>query len=154
MDDLYNISILSDTEDILEYGDNITDPFNILDVKALKIDGDFSAIFSMIDIDNLDNETSEFNEDYWEGAIGGQDFLLMTPELKSFYLRFAWWICREIIYSPNGTNHLNIADLLKDGSDFNIKIFIYHTGVYYKLAVMGPSGTQLIIKFKDNSVLA
>lgn len=153
MDDVYNISILSDTEDILEYGDAANDPFGILDVRSLKIDGDFSKVLSMIDMDNLDNETSDFNEDYWEGIIGGQDFILMTPELKSFYLRFAWWICREIIYSPNGTNYLNITDLLKDGSDLNIKIFIYHTRDYYKLTVMLQSGAQLIIKFKDNTVL-
>lgn len=153
MDDVYNISILSDTEDILEYGDIANDPFGILDVRSLKIDGDFSKVFSMIDMDNLENETSDFNEDYWEGIIGGQDFILMTPELKSFYLRFAWWVCREIIYSPEGTTYLNIADLLKDGSDYNIKTYVYNTGNYFKLAVMLSSGAQFIIKFKDNTVL-
>ena len=43
-------SILSDIDDILAEGDQLANPFNLLDVKSIKLDPQFNQIFDIIDI--------------------------------------------------------------------------------------------------------
>lgn len=152
MDDLYNISILSDIEENIEYGNELTDPFNILNIKSLSVVGDFTPFISVLDINKLYYDTSEFNEEHWEENVSIQD-LLISEELKNVYLRFAWWLCNKIIYNTRDVNILNIKDIIKNNIDFVVKIFIYNSFNSYILSITLPNDSQLIIKFKDNTIL-
>lgn len=151
MDDLYNISILDGVETTIEQGNELVDPFNVLDVKSIKFDPDFIKIFNLIDIENLCNETLDFDEDEWNHLISQ---LIISEEDKSYLIRFAWWVCRELVFGPESIHSINIVDLLKN-QDKNsyIRTFVYAGSNIYKIAITLPAGEQMIIKFNNNKIL-
>ena len=143
---------MDNIEDTLSYGDEKTDPFNLLDVKAIKFDPDFIKIFNLIDIENLCNETSDFDEDEWDSLISQ---LIISEEDKNYLIRFAWWVCRELVFGPESIHSINIVDLLKDqNNNFYIRTFIYAGNNIYKIAITLPTGDQMIIKFNNNKILS
>ena len=149
-----NNSILNDIDISLDRGDSFIDPFSLLKVQNIKIDGNVNQWFNNIDIDSLINETADLDIDEFENLLIGNEFLLMDYEVKDLYLRFSWWMCRELIFSPVGIHSINIVDILKDQSkNIYVKIFIYSTNNAYKLAIALPNGTQIIIKFLDNTYI-
>lgn len=143
-------SILSDIDDILTEGDQLADPFNLLDVKSIKMDPQFNALFENIDIENLYNETIDFDPDEWQNIFG---VILVEEDLKESLLRFAWWMCREIIYSPKNTFKINITDLLNNQEkELYINIYIYKMDEYQFLFQL-KDGAKMVIKFENISVL-
>lgn len=151
MDDLYNISILDNIDNQFSYGDKVVDPFTILDVRSIKIDSEFIEVFEIIDLENLYNETSDFDINNYQHLI----CQLMTDEDdREILLRFSWWICRELIFSPEGKHYINIIDICKDQEkDTYLKIFIYHLNGFYRIGINVPDGPGIIIKFTNNKVL-
>lgn len=151
MNDLYNVSILDEIEETLDYGDKAADPFKILDVKSIKVDNDFINVFDIIDLENLFNETTDFEEEKWEDLISQ---LVISEEDKAYLTRFSWWICREILFGPEGTHLINIVDILKNQEkNFYVKIFIYTMNDFHRIGINLPTGAGIVIKFKNNSPL-
>lgn len=152
MDDAYKYSsILFDIDISLERGTELVNPFNLLGVKSIQIDPQFNKLFNIIDFENLYNETSGFDTEEWYDIFSA---ILYQEELKDALLRFAWWVCRELIFGPKGVHTINIIDLLnKSEKDFYIKIFLYSNSECYKMAIKLPDGSQMIIKFTNNTIL-
>ena len=143
-------SILSDIDISLERGTELADPFNLLDVKSIKMDPQFNALFENIDLENLYNETIDFDPDEWQNIFG---VILVEEDLKESLLRFAWWMCREIIYSPKNTFKINITDLLNNQEkELYINIYIYKMDEYQFLFQL-KDGSKMVIKFENISKL-
>ena len=150
MDNYEYPSILSDIDISLERGTELADPFNLLDVKSIKMDPQFNALFENIDLENLYNETIDFDPDEWQNIFG---VILVEEDLRESLLRFAWWMCREIIYSPKNTFKINITDLLNNQEkELYINIYIYKMDEYQLLFQL-KDGAKMVIKFTNNSVL-
>ena len=143
-------SILSDIDISLERGTELADPFNLLDVKSIKLDPQFNALFEDIDLENLYNETIDFDPNEWQNIFG---VILVEEDLKESLLRFAWWMCREIIYSPKNTFKINITDLLNNQEkELYINIYIYKMDEYQFLFQL-KDGSKMVIKFENISKL-
>ena len=128
MDNYEYPSILSDIDISLERGTELADPFNLLDVKSIKMDPQFNTLFEDINLENLYNETIDFDPDEWQNIFG---VILVEEDLKESLLRFAWWMCREIIYSPKNIYKINITDLLNNQEkELYINIYIYKMDEY------------------------
>ena len=150
MDNYEYPSILSDIDISLERGTELADPFNLLDVKSIKMDPQFNTLFEDINLENLYNETIDFDPDEWQNIFG---VILVEEDLKESLLRFAWWMCREIIYSPKKLHRINITDILNNPEkDLYINIYIYQSDIYQLLFQL-KDGTKMVIKFANNSVL-
>ena len=144
-------SILSDIDISLERGTELVDPFNLLDVKSIKLDPQFNTLFEDIDLENLYNETIDFDPDDWQNIFG---VILVEEDLKESLLRFAWWMCREIIYSPKKLHKINITDLLNNQEkELYINIYIYQSSDMYQLLFQLKDGAKMVIKFTNNSAL-
>lgn len=151
MDDLYNISILDDIETTINQGNEMVNPFNMLDVISIKFDLGFIGVFDKIDLENLYNETIDFDIENYQYLISN---VLIDEDNKENILRFTWWICRELIYGPEGKHNINIIDLLKDQSkNYYIKIFVYAMNDSYRIGINLPDQSSMIIKFKNNDTL-
>lgn len=152
MDDAYKYpSVLSDIDISLDLGSDLIDPFKLLNVKSIQLDPQFNKIFTHIDFENLYNETSEFDPEEWYNVFS---VILYQEELKDALLRFAWWVCREILFGPKNIHVINISDLLnKSENELYIKIFLYSSSEYYKIAIKLSTGAQMIIKFTNNEAL-
>lgn len=143
-------SILSDIDDILAEGDQLANPFNLLDVKSIKLDPKFNQIFDIIDLENLYNETIDFDPEEYQNIFG---VILVEEDLRDALLRFAWWMCREIIYGPKNIHKINITDLLNNQEkELYINIYIYKTDEYQFLFQL-KDGAKMVIKFGNNSKL-
>ena len=150
MDNYEYPSILSDIDISLERGTELADPFNLLDVKSIKMDPQFNTLFEDINLENLYNETIDFDPDEWQNIFG---VILVEEDLKESLLRFAWWMCREIIYSPKNIYKINITDLLNNQEkELYINIYIYKTDEYQFLFQL-KDGSKMVIKFGNNSKL-
>ena len=149
-------SILSDIDVQLDVMDMHMDPFYMLDVDGVAFDGNFKELFAQIDVDALNSETMDFNINDWEHLTDTNHFILFDEQLKEYTLKLSWWLCRELLFAPEHTNRINIADIsLPNYLYKSLKVFIYNSTVHnrYKIAYSLPTGAQLIIRFKDNSVL-
>jgi hypothetical protein len=150
MDNYEYPSILSDIDISLERGTELVDPFNLLDVKSIKLDPQFNALFEYIDLENLYNETIDFDPDEWQNIFG---VILVEEDFKESLLRFAWWMCREIVYGPKNIHKINIIDLLNNQEkELYINIYIYKTDEYQFLFQL-KDGAKMVIKFGNNSKL-
>ena len=59
-------SILSDVDITIDNGDELVNPFNLLDVQSIKLDPSFNALFESIDLDKLYSETYDFDPGCYE----------------------------------------------------------------------------------------
>ena len=143
-------SILSDVDITIDNGDELVNPFNLLDVQSLKLDPSFNELFENIDLEKLYSETCDFDPTDWMDIFG---VVLIKEDLREALLRFAWWMCREIIFSPSKTTRINISDLLNNSEDLlYINIYIYQSDIYQLLFQL-KDGAKMVIKFTNNSVL-
>ena len=143
-------SILSDIDISLERGTELVDPFNLLDVKSIKLDPQFNNLFNDIDLESLYNETIDFDPDEWQNIFG---VILVEEDLRESLLRFAWWMCREIVYGPKNIYKINITDLLNNQEkELYINIYIYKMDEYQFLFQL-KDGAKMVIKFENISVL-
>lgn len=143
-------SILSDVDITIDNGDELINPFNLLDVQSIKLDPKFNALFESIDLEKLYSETCDFDPTDWMDIFG---VVLIQEDLREVLLRFAWWMCREIIFSPNKTTKINISDLLNNSEDLlYINIYIYHSDAYWFVFQL-KDGSKMVVKFLNNSVL-
>ena len=143
-------SILSDIDITLERGTELVDPFALLKVKSIKLDPKFNNLFNNINLENLYNETYDFDPDDYQDIFG---VILVEEDLKEALLRFAWWMCREIIFSPKELHKINITELLNNQEkELYINIYIYQSDVYQLLFQL-KDGSKMVIKFANNSVL-
>lgn len=143
-------SILSDIDDILAEGDQLSDPFNLLDAKSIKLDPAFNKIFDIIDLENLYNATIDFDPEEYQNIF---EVILVEEDLKDALLRFAWWMCREIVYGPKNTFKINITDLLNNQEkELYINIYIYKMDEYQFLFQL-KDGAKMVIKFENISKL-
>ena len=143
-------SILSDVDITIDNGDELVNPFNFLDVKSIKLDPRFNKLFENIDLEKLYSETCDFDPTDWMDIFG---VVLIQEDLREVLLRFAWWMCREIIFSPNMTTRINISDLLNNSEDLlYINIYIYHSDAYWFVFQL-KEGPKMVVKFLNNSVL-
>lgn len=158
-DRLYN-SILSDVEDTLSDGTELMDPFNMLDVQKIKFVGHFSDVYPHIDMDNLYNETEDFDIDTWEWVLD-ENLLLVDDELKYAMLRLAWWLCREILCIEVDSEFIKVKFNVDINSIFpshnrkSFYIYNYSPGLY-RLVIDLPGNKkdeELIINFKNVSNL-
>ena len=142
-------SILSDVDITIDNGDELVNPFNFLDVKSIKLDPRFNKLFENIDLEKLYSETCDFDPTDWMDIFG---VVLIQEDLREALLRFAWWMCREIIFSPSKTT-INISDLLNNSEDLlYINIYIYHSDAYWFVFQL-KDGPKMVVKFLNNSVL-
>ena len=159
-DNILNCSILDDIEDNLKVGDELLDPFNMLEVIEIKTIGDFISIEDHIDLDNLMNETEDCDIDKWEHLVNTDRYLFVSDELKDVILRLAWWLCREITcvqYDYEKEIHIKI-DInsifpLHNRTNFYIYKYTAYPDIY-KMAIDLPGNdVKLGIKFCNTEYL-
>ena len=145
-----NNSILSDVDITIDNGDELVNPFNFLDVKSIKLDPSFNELFENIDLEKLYSETCNFDPTDWMDIFG---VVLIKEDLREALLRFAWWMCREIIFSPSKTTRINISDLLNNSEDLlYINIYIYYSDTN-RFMFQLRDGAKMVVKFLNNSIL-
>ena len=153
--ELYN-SILNDVEDSFNDGNILMDPFNLLDVQKIKFIGHLSDVCSNIDMDNLYNETEDFDIDNWEYLLD-EKLVLVDDELKYILLRLAWWFCREILCTEIDSElvkvkfNININSIFPLHNKKSFYIYNYSPGLY-RLVIDIPGNKkdeELIINFKN-----
>lgn len=143
-------SILSDVDITIDNGDELVNPFNLLDVQSIKLDPSFNELFENIDLEKLYSETCDFDPTDWMDIFG---VVLIKEDLREALLRFAWWMCREIIFSPSKTTRINISDLLNNSEDLlYINIYIYYSDAN-RFVFQLRDGAKMVVKFLNNSIL-
>ena len=143
-------SILSDVDITIDNGDELVNPFNLLDVQSIKLDPSFNELFENIDLEKLYSETCDFDPTDWMDNFG---VVLIKEDLREALLRFAWWMCREIIFSPSKTTRINISDLLNNSEDLlYINICIYYSDAN-RFMFQLRDGAKMVVKFLNNSIL-
>ena len=109
-----------------------------------------SSILSDIDDILSEGETIDFDPEEYQNIF---EVILVEEDLKDALLRFAWWMCREIVYGPKNTFKINITDLLNNQEkELYINIYIYKMDEYQFLFQL-KDGAKMVIKFENISKL-
>lgn len=149
---LYNISILDDVDTILNCGDELIDPFNLLKVNSITADNGFLLfLFKNINIEKLYKETLDFDfEKWWYNLYNN---LFITEHSKEVILRFSWLLCKNIL-SDSIAHKINISNLLNNSKKLlyiNVYTYRYEDNYIFKFEL--ENEFSLEIKFKDNNAL-
>ena len=73
-------SILSDVDITIDNGDELVNPFNLLDVQSIKLDPSFNELFENIDLEKLYNERYDKYVKYSDYIIKNNDQIKTTVE--------------------------------------------------------------------------
>ena len=118
--------ILAGMDKVIEHGNNITDPFNVLEVTYINVSEEFVELLKCLDYDKLINNTTNFNYDEWEQYMKYNYFLLYTPKDQEIITRFAWWICNQVLYEQHGKKIIDCNNIFSDGCLYNqLRLYIY-----------------------------
>jgi hypothetical protein len=152
---MLHFGILAGQDKTLEIGDIVTDPFNVLNVKDIYIDKEFTILLQHIDYNKLINSTANFSLLEWEQYMKYNYFLLYTPKDQEIIARFAWWLCYQILYVQKNNKYINISDILRDEYLNNqLRLYIYTSNVVeYTIAAALHDGPQIQIRFTDKTNL-
>lgn len=157
-------SILAGLDDTLQIGDYNVDPFGVLEVDDIEVDGLEVFLYFLkeeIDLNHLQLQTSNLNIDSWSHLTDTAAFIVQSKITKEYVLRFVWWICNEIVYGDQFTpNHrfspggVSIRKISKQDSLYKtIPLYIYNCissyNDTYKIELTLPTGNSLTIRFKN-----
>lgn len=149
-------SILSGQNKILEEGDILTDPFNALAVEDICIEKQFAVLFNHIDYNKLVEYTANFNYIEWEQYMKYNYFMLYTQKDQEVIVRFAWWLCHQILYEQHNQKIIDLNDILFKNSPYNqLRLYIYTSNpkLGYSIAAELANGSQILILFKNETKL-
>ena len=118
-------------DDMIEHGDHITDPFNVLNVTYINTSEEFVELLKCLDYDKLINSTTNFNYNEWESTSNIQFYsLLYSKKTQEIIARFAWWICNQVLYEQHGEKIINCSDIFSDECLYNqLRLYIYTCNV-------------------------
>ena len=157
-------SILAGLDDTLQVGDYNVDPFGVLEVDDIEVDGLEVFLYFLkeeIDLDQLQLQTSNLNIDNWRHLIDTAEYIFQSETVKEYVLRFVWWICNEIVYGDQFTHNygytpgsVRIYKISKRESLYkSIPLYIYNCissyNDTYAIELTLPTGNSLTIRFKN-----
>jgi hypothetical protein len=160
-------SILGDIEYNLKEGDKLVDPFNVLDVKSLKFDLPLEPFIKFLDKNINENELLLFTEKCessdWHNLLSSTINIIFSDEVKDKLIRFAWLICKILLYKNDYIEHLhpitiNLNKFIDKSSNKNqlfAKIFINPLYIdlrdnFYKISINIENNFHSEIIFKNN----
>ena len=128
---ILHFGILMGQDDMIELGDRITDPFNVLDVTYINVSEGFVELLKCLDYDKLISNTTNFNYDEWESTSNVQFYrLLYSKKTQEIIARFAWWTCHQVLYEQHGEKIIDCTDIFYDDCLYNqLRLYIYTCNV-------------------------
>lgn len=157
---MLHFGILAGQDKILEEGDIVTDPFNVLDVKEVYIDKEFAVLFNDIDYNKLVDCTANFNRIEWDQYIQYLKFpqfaMMYNEKEREVIVRFAWWLCHQVVYKQKDQRIIQLDSILSDNSLYNqLRLYIYTGNANLDYHLRGALTTEagILILFKDKTNL-
>ena len=148
--------ILAGQDDTITYGNNITDPFNVLEITDINASKGFVELLKGLKYDRLIDNTTNFNYDDCENKMNDKYFLLYSQKTQEIIARFAWWVCHQILYEQHGNKLIDIKEIFNADFLYNqLRLYIYTCNVIENvISVNFPDNKEsLQIKFKNTDRL-
>lgn len=146
--------ILAGMDKVIEHGDKITDPFNVLEVTDICVSKGFVELLKCLNYDKLINNTANFNFDDYENCICNN--LLYSIKTQNIIAKFAWWVCHHILYEQHGNRLIDVSEIMSNDCLYNqLRLYIYTSNVIeYVISVrFTDSNEELQIRFKNKDNL-
>lgn len=150
---MLHFGILMGQDDMIEHGDYITDPFNVLGVTYIDTYEVFVELLKCLDYNKLINSTTNFNYDEWESTSNVQFYsLLYSKKTQEIIARFAWWICHQVLYEQREKRIIDCTDIFYDDCLYNqLRLYIYTCNVIENVISVDflDNKEPIRIKFKN-----
>lgn len=169
---LYN-SILSSIDDSIEHMESSIDPFNIMDIEYIMPDDEFIDFIKIINDDELQSYTVDFNSNNADLVYRGMRSLLLNQDTKEKCARFIYYICNKLLPKINdyfknpwgrGRLSIDLSNITNDNINYFAHIspykgtagFIFNIGIYTcnnidLYSVQLPIGV-VMVSYKNNLI--
>jgi hypothetical protein len=144
-------SLLSGMDKVMEQGDSITDPFNVLDVIDIFMENTFIDVLRHLDVNKLYDKTRDFKYHEWEDYMRCKYFLVLSLELQEILAKFTWWLCHQVLYEQRDSKIIDLSEIISNKSLYNSgRLYIYTSNVVvYTLSISIDTAGALQVRFKN-----